>query len=151
MLLSVLCLFFFNDTATTEIYTLSLHDALPIWIDDRRDVFVADVHPSFDERVAFGSENDRLRAARARAVAHVVFYRRDRAVVRPPVRLRRVNETDHVLLQRRSDEDLTQQKLHARDDRRRAFGEHGARVLLAGARRAMENFRQLRRRRRLRS
>src|ERR1039457_1366124 len=27
-----LCLlFFFNDTATTEIYTLSLHDALPIW------------------------------------------------------------------------------------------------------------------------
>ena len=26
----VVC-FFFNDTATTEIYTLSLHDALPIW------------------------------------------------------------------------------------------------------------------------
>ena len=26
----VIC-FFFNDTATTEIYTLSLHDALPIW------------------------------------------------------------------------------------------------------------------------
>src|SRR5260370_23009443 len=26
----VLFLFFFNDTATTEIYTLSLHDALPI-------------------------------------------------------------------------------------------------------------------------
>src|SRR3712207_9202914 len=26
---SVVC-FFFNDTATTEIYTLSLHDALPI-------------------------------------------------------------------------------------------------------------------------
>ncbi len=25
--------FFFNDTATTEIYTLSLHDALPIWLD----------------------------------------------------------------------------------------------------------------------
>src|SRR5436309_15951857 len=23
--------FFFNDTPTTEIYTLSLHDALPIW------------------------------------------------------------------------------------------------------------------------
>src|SRR4029077_21297131 len=28
--LCVLCVFFFNDTATTEIYTLSLHDALPI-------------------------------------------------------------------------------------------------------------------------
>src|SRR3712207_8731665 len=25
-----MCCFFFNDTATTEIYTLSLHDALPI-------------------------------------------------------------------------------------------------------------------------
>src|SRR6266508_7049693 len=28
--LLVLIVFFFNDTATTEIYTLSLHDALPI-------------------------------------------------------------------------------------------------------------------------
>src|SRR6266851_9809852 len=28
--------FFFNDTATTEIYTLSLHDALPIEIEPRR-------------------------------------------------------------------------------------------------------------------
>src|SRR3712207_9443912 len=31
--------FFFNDTATTEIYTLSLHDALPIF--DRRGVLDA--------------------------------------------------------------------------------------------------------------
>src|SRR2546425_8404112 len=29
--------FFFNDTATTEIYTLSLHDALPIWPGARAD------------------------------------------------------------------------------------------------------------------
>src|SRR6266566_10077201 len=29
--------FFFNDTATTEIYTLSLHDALPISDGDRHD------------------------------------------------------------------------------------------------------------------
>src|SRR6266568_9609654 len=28
--LTLLLVFFFNDTATTEIYTLSLHDALPI-------------------------------------------------------------------------------------------------------------------------
>src|SRR5438477_2326621 len=27
--------FFFNDTATTEIYTLSLHDALPIFAESR--------------------------------------------------------------------------------------------------------------------
>src|ERR1035441_4635590 len=31
IILSAACVIFFNDTATTEIYTLSLHDALPIW------------------------------------------------------------------------------------------------------------------------
>src|SRR6266699_6862886 len=30
LLILILYFFFFNDTATTEIYTLSLHDALPI-------------------------------------------------------------------------------------------------------------------------
>src|ERR1051325_12234616 len=30
---------FFNDTATTEIYTLSLHDALPIYTDPRDAAF----------------------------------------------------------------------------------------------------------------
>src|SRR3989442_3461937 len=33
--------FFFNDTATTEIYTLSLHDALPIFLRRRRRRFRA--------------------------------------------------------------------------------------------------------------
>src|SRR3989454_9934903 len=36
--------FFFNDTATTEIYTLSLHDALPIFELLRRD------HPALVQR-----------------------------------------------------------------------------------------------------
>src|SRR5688572_33477134 len=31
LMLSIFTFCFFNDTATTEIYTLSLHDALPIW------------------------------------------------------------------------------------------------------------------------
>src|SRR2546430_16796973 len=37
-MLIILCesyFFFFNDTATTEIYTLSLHDALPICVQQR--------------------------------------------------------------------------------------------------------------------
>src|ERR1041385_7884317 len=41
-------LFFFNDTATTEIYTLSLHDALPICIDswDKcKDAFIGKYYP----------------------------------------------------------------------------------------------------------
>src|SRR3712207_8443502 len=45
--------FFFNDTATTEIYTLSLHDALPILLQQRglalgrraQDAQVAARHP----------------------------------------------------------------------------------------------------------
>src|SRR3712207_7398899 len=32
----IMLIFFFNDTATTEIYTLSLHDALPIFGVERR-------------------------------------------------------------------------------------------------------------------
>src|SRR5256885_7564091 len=35
--LSLIFFFFFNDTATTEIYTLSLHDALPISSADSED------------------------------------------------------------------------------------------------------------------
>src|SRR5258708_10512000 len=39
MLYRFLLFFFFNDTATTEIYTLSLHDALPILVGEMpRDV-----------------------------------------------------------------------------------------------------------------
>src|SRR2546426_10899319 len=34
LLLFFFFFFFFNDTATTEIYTLSLHDALPICVSD---------------------------------------------------------------------------------------------------------------------
>src|SRR5256885_5920141 len=35
MIFSLFYFFFFNDTATTEIYTLSLHDALPICVEQR--------------------------------------------------------------------------------------------------------------------
>src|SRR3989454_10874016 len=45
---SLLFFFFFNDTATTEIYTLSLHDALPIYI----------VALAFEDRMRFDSEDD---------------------------------------------------------------------------------------------
>src|ERR1039457_485983 len=39
-------IFFFNDTATTEIYTLSLHDALPIWKITPRTAGIILVHMS---------------------------------------------------------------------------------------------------------
>src|SRR2546429_2672371 len=44
MLLPSFFFFFFNDTATTEIYTLSLHDALPIYA-QHHDPVVRGTHP----------------------------------------------------------------------------------------------------------
>src|SRR3712207_8526821 len=46
----LMCFFFFNDTATAEIYTLSLHDALPI----SRDVIHPSDQGSQDTALAFG-------------------------------------------------------------------------------------------------
>src|SRR5260221_135677 len=43
MLVHELVFFFFNDTATTEIYTLSLHDALPFFFKEP----AADLHSPF--------------------------------------------------------------------------------------------------------
>src|SRR3712207_3482683 len=40
-----LLFFFFNDTATTEIYTLSLHDALPILSEEEMVAGLSSVHP----------------------------------------------------------------------------------------------------------
>src|SRR2546430_7695221 len=60
--------FFFNDTATTEIYTLSLHDALPIFFSGRHllsEKLVsrkrAGTHGGtlHDRRATFGSLGDR--------------------------------------------------------------------------------------------
>src|SRR5437764_2615179 len=39
------CVLFFNDTATSEIYTLSLHDALPILPEAPRDSYIKVVRP----------------------------------------------------------------------------------------------------------
>src|SRR2546430_17507865 len=53
MIVIVRCFFFFffNDTATTEIYTLSLHDALPIWYAARYNV-TTKIAGQFHERLA---------------------------------------------------------------------------------------------------
>src|SRR3989454_10377786 len=50
MINSFLFFFFFNDTATTEIYTLSLHDALPIWQTRSGDHTRKETCP-FDDRI----------------------------------------------------------------------------------------------------
>src|SRR5256885_11812640 len=52
----MLFFFFFNDTATTEIYTLSLHDALPIFADEGE---MQDPSRRFDHRERPGMQLDR--------------------------------------------------------------------------------------------
>src|SRR2546427_6064411 len=56
-------IFFFNDTATTEIYTLSLHDALPIYArhDHGHELLLAEAlevveHGPVEQRDEFRSE-----------------------------------------------------------------------------------------------
>src|SRR5260221_11402250 len=66
--------FFFNDTATTEIYTLSLHDALPISNDDA-------------DRIAHHGEDDRAARAKRGAAQHL-----DRAQHHPE----RVRSEEHT-------------------------------------------------------
>src|SRR3712207_7663216 len=60
----MLTVFFFNDTATTEIYTLSLHDALPIFPGSQSQTVRDEVHKNF------------ARDARA-TMAAVIVPRRD--------------------------------------------------------------------------
>src|SRR3712207_7341037 len=50
--------FFFNDTATTEIYTLSLHDALPICPRPRCCVSLTVTRRFGSELVKFGCESE---------------------------------------------------------------------------------------------
>src|SRR5690242_21086425 len=81
MLLFVLVpfLFFFNDTATTEIYTLSLHDALPI----SQVVVVSAVRIG----IAVADERDLRAVRRPRRQSFVEVARRQAAQDRKSTRL----------------------------------------------------------------
>src|SRR3712207_7950567 len=62
-------LFFFNDTATTEIYTLSLHDALPIFPTQGKSSSVS-VMPKFDGlKKCWGAPPTRARKSALEAIA----------------------------------------------------------------------------------
>src|SRR5258707_14135254 len=68
-LLSLFFFFFFNDTATTEIYTLSLHDALPISSDAEHRARMAPSESRSREPAAV-SLMARFKPARARSEEH---------------------------------------------------------------------------------
>src|SRR3712207_8365837 len=62
-------IYFFNDTATTEIYTLSLHDALPIF-----EVAVFEAEQLIDTPVAVDLERRRLGGVENRETCRLDLY-----------------------------------------------------------------------------
>src|SRR5688572_32373700 len=71
--------FFFNDTATTEIYTLSLHDALPICFrqphvarNDRAEHFVAEVLDQLRRDFVGDRKSTRLNSSHSQ-ISYAVF------------------------------------------------------------------------------
>src|SRR5438045_9044888 len=73
-----LSFFFFNDTATTEIYTLSLHDALPISVraaevaEERRDRDEVQIVPALAEGRALDRKSTRLNSSHL-GISYAVF------------------------------------------------------------------------------
>src|SRR2546422_6972330 len=67
-----LLFFFFNDTATTEIYTLSLHDALPIWVESSGRRAGDPLRPAVEPRAAHpaGGPDRSRRIAPCRSEEH---------------------------------------------------------------------------------
>src|SRR2546430_10923637 len=66
--------FFFNDTATTEIYTLSLHDALPICLRQRNGLWIPEnsVHPVLVVQVRSGRQARHSDVGDDRPLGHVL-------------------------------------------------------------------------------
>src|SRR2546421_9647419 len=64
----IVCFFFFNDTATTEIYTLSLHDALPI---SKNAEFISASRSSTSKSMAGYSETPLLKKLGIKSGFHI--------------------------------------------------------------------------------
>src|SRR5260221_1819838 len=65
--------FFFNDTATTEIYTLSLHDALPISVHDDVGAHLARFGRDAGDPAARSADRDR-KSTRLNSSHTVISY-----------------------------------------------------------------------------
>src|SRR6266542_6753190 len=72
----LLLFFFFNDTATTGIYTLSLHDALPISTYRRCGSEKSAAHPESSRRTSDGSSCSTAASSRSRTAIGSRSWRR---------------------------------------------------------------------------
>src|ERR1035437_10396932 len=75
----LLSFFFFNDTATTEIYTLSLHDALPIY--DRHFRFLCMVPAYCKKSPSPDRKSTRLNSSHAN-ISYAVFCLKKKTNIR---------------------------------------------------------------------
>src|SRR3712207_7947637 len=80
--MTIFIVFFFNDSATTEISTLSLHDALPIYVDAGR----------FDGAAFFRASN----APGAPTVGFIQAGVRDPAKLFPPIAHESTRSEEHT-------------------------------------------------------
>src|SRR5256885_7217088 len=85
LVVGVLSFFFFNDTATTEIYTLSLHDALPI---SRRSVVGGELLAGFlevpAELVSHGDRKSTRLNSSHLVISYAVFCLKKKKQAPPP-------------------------------------------------------------------
>src|SRR3712207_7082609 len=93
-----MCVFFLNNTATTEIYALSLHDALPIWVlaDGPRRAGARPHHGRGPER-GQGSEGQGRRGRRRAAAGDAVRRHRERDRKSTRLNSSHANNSDAVL------------------------------------------------------
>src|SRR5258705_4199192 len=68
----IFCFFFFNDTATTEIYTLSLHDALPISNNELDEFLWPEVYVARTSLTRLVSERSEEHTSELQSLRHLV-------------------------------------------------------------------------------
>src|SRR5258706_5297342 len=93
--------FFFNDTATTEIYTLSLHDALPISAFDAGLAPVGGIAPGFFPRPtalwsARSEEHTSELQSLTNLVCRLLLEKKKKQTIAPAGNTRRVNNAQHT-------------------------------------------------------
>src|SRR5690554_7093229 len=86
--------FFFNDTATTEIYTLSLHDALPISTTIGRDVMPESVA---EGQLLIGSDESDRKSTRLNSshvrISYAVFCLKKKKKKKKKQKKNKINKT----------------------------------------------------------
>src|SRR5471030_3475524 len=85
--------FFFNDTATTEIYTLSLHDALPIlFVVPVRQASIDDFDP---DRLGVGDRKSTRLNFSHLGISYAVFCLKKKKKIQRDIFLKKKNHQKH--------------------------------------------------------